>query len=113
VGMNPYIVGRNKGIFGEDADEFRPERWLQREGEDEEAFKERMQLWGTAHLVFGGGSRICLGRNLSLMEVYKVVATLIATFDIQLTDQGEEWWTCSRWFYRNKGVVCGLKKRSG
>ncbi|KAM7195564.1 Pisatin demethylase [Naviculisporaceae sp. PSN 640] len=111
VGMNPYIVGRNKGIFGEDADEFKPERWLQREGENDEEFEERMKLWGTAHLVFGGGSRICLGRNLSQMEVYKVVATLIASFDIRLEDQNEKWWTCSRWFYRNSGVICRLDPR--
>lgn len=35
-------------------------------------------------LAFGGESRICLGRNLSQMEVYKVVPTLISTFDIEL-----------------------------
>ncbi|KAJ9641295.1 hypothetical protein H2204_002973 [Knufia peltigerae] len=31
VGMNPYVVHRNKEIFGEDADIFRPERWFERE----------------------------------------------------------------------------------
>ncbi|KAK3336366.1 cytochrome P450 [Cercophora scortea] len=112
VGMNPYIVGRNRGIFGADADEFNPDRWLQRTDESDDAFKDRMQLWNTANLVFGGGSRICLGRNLSLMEVYKLVPTLIATYDIALTDPKEEWWTSSRWFYRTKGVICTLKPRS-
>lgn len=112
VGMNPYIVGRNKGVFGADADDFRPDRWLQQQGEGDEAYKDRMQLWGTAQIQFGGGSRICLGRNLSIMEVYKVVPTLIATFDIELEDPNETWWTSSRWFYRTKGVVCNLKPRS-
>ena len=112
VGMNPYIVGRNKSIFGENADEFRPERWLQQEGEDEEAYKERMQKWGTAHLTFGGGSRICLGRNLSQMEVYKVVPSLISRFEIELVDPNETWWTSSRWFYRTKGVITRVKKRA-
>jgi cytochrome P450 len=112
VGMNPYIVGRNKGVFGEDADEFNPDRWLRREREGEEGYKERMQRWGHSILAFGGGSRICLGRNLSQMEVYKVVPTLLASFDIELEDPEEEWWTCSRWFYRTKGVVCKLRPRS-
>lgn len=26
--MNPYNIHRHKDIFGEDASEFRPERWL-------------------------------------------------------------------------------------
>lgn len=111
VGMNPYILGRNKSIFGEDADDFRPDRWLQREDEDDQAFKERMRLWDTAHLTFGGGSRICLGRHLSGVEMYKTVATLIARFDIELDDPNEVWWTCSRFFYRTKGVICRVKSR--
>ncbi|CCC10483.1 unnamed protein product [Sordaria macrospora k-hell] len=113
IGMNPYIVGRNKGVFGEDADVFNPDRWLQRQEESDEQYKERRSLYETASIAFGGGSRICLGRNLSQMELYKVVPTLIATFDIELVDQEEKWWTCSRWFYRCKGVVCRLKPRAG
>jgi cytochrome P450 len=31
VGMNPWVVHRNQKVFGEDVDEFKPERWL---GED-------------------------------------------------------------------------------
>jgi cytochrome P450 len=33
VGMNPYVVNRHKPTFGEDADEWRPERWLGLDGE--------------------------------------------------------------------------------
>lgn len=112
VGMNPYIVGRNKGVFGEDAEEFNPDRWLRREGESDAQHHERMQQWNMSILAFGGGSRICLGRNLSQMEVWKVVPTLISTFDIALEDPNETWWYCSRWFYRVKGVICTLKPRS-
>ncbi|KAK3988045.1 putative cytochrome P450 pisatin demethylase-like protein, partial [Cladorrhinum sp. PSN332] len=112
VGMNPYVVGRNKGIFGKDADEFNPDRWLRFDGEAEEAYKERMQTWNQALIGFGGGSRICLGRNLSQMELWKVVPTLVATFDIELVDRNEVMWTSSRWFYRNKGLFCTLKPRS-
>jgi cytochrome P450 len=28
VGMNPAVIHRNQQVFGEDADFFRPERWL-------------------------------------------------------------------------------------
>ena len=33
VGMNPYVVNRHRSTFGDDADEWRPERWL--EGDEE------------------------------------------------------------------------------
>lgn len=33
VGMNPYVVNRHRATFGEDSDEWRPERWL--EGDEE------------------------------------------------------------------------------
>ena len=111
VGMNPYIVGRNKDIFGADAEDFRPDRWLRTEDESDEQYKERMQRWGTAQIAFGGGSRICLGRNLSMMEVYKVVPTLISRYEIELDDPNETWWYSSRWFYRVKGVICKLAPR--
>ena len=28
IGMNPYVVNRHRPTFGEDAEEWRPERWL-------------------------------------------------------------------------------------
>ncbi|KAL0939605.1 benzoate 4-monooxygenase cytochrome p450 [Colletotrichum truncatum] len=111
VGMNPYIVGRNKDVYGVDAEEYRPERWLQQDDEDDEAYKLRMRQWNAADITFGGGSRICLGRNLSLMEIYKTVPSLISRFEFELVDPHETWWTSSRWFYRTKGVVCKLKRR--
>ncbi|MCJ1353596.1 MAG: hypothetical protein MMC33_003583 [Icmadophila ericetorum] len=35
VGMNPYVVNRHRGTFGEDADFWKPERWLGRGGKEE------------------------------------------------------------------------------
>jgi cytochrome P450 len=29
IGMSAFVVGRDPGLFGEDADEWRPERWLE------------------------------------------------------------------------------------
>lgn len=28
IGMNPYVINRHRPTFGEDADYWRPERWL-------------------------------------------------------------------------------------
>jgi cytochrome P450 len=34
VGMHPYVVNRHRPTFGEDADDWRPERWLELVEED-------------------------------------------------------------------------------
>lgn len=111
IGMNPYIVGRNKTVFGEDVGEFRPERWLPATGEDGEAYRLRLQKMNGADLSFGGGSRICLGRNLALCEVYKVVATLVLRFEIELVDPTREWKVEGCWFTRQRGIVTRMKLR--
>ncbi|RSL89151.1 hypothetical protein CEP52_014981 [Fusarium oligoseptatum] len=91
VGINPYVVHRNPSVWGEDVDDFRPERWLQQAGESEDAFAERLKLFNNSDLTFGGGSRICLGRHLGMLEVYKIIGTLFARYEIELIDQDEEW----------------------
>ncbi|KAF5724352.1 cytochrome P450 monooxygenase [Fusarium mundagurra] len=96
LGMNPYILARNKSIYGEDAHEFRPERWLRDDehGEDEERFQKRLLMMNQADLSFGGGSRICIGKQMGLFQTYKVFATLVTLYEIELADPQKEWKTC-------------------
>lgn len=116
VGINPYVMGRNRSVYGEDADSFRPERWLRGHApapadETEEAYHERMRRFNASDLTFGGGSRVCIGRNLAQMEVYKIVATLVQHYEIELVDPAREWEVTGSWFPRQKGLECYLKMR--
>jgi cytochrome P450 len=72
VGMNPYIIPRNQDIWRDDAEIFRPERWLRDEEQDEsdEDYQERLRCMNSADLTFGAGSRICIVKNVALLEVY-------------------------------------------
>ncbi|CAH0050575.1 unnamed protein product [Clonostachys solani] len=60
VGINPWVVGRDRDVYGEDADVFRPERWL-------EADPEQLKEMERSSLAFGAGSRVCIGKNISMM----------------------------------------------
>lgn len=51
-----YSLHRHKAVYGEDATEFRPERWL-----DEDGHQSLKPGWG--FLPFGGGARSCPGRK--------------------------------------------------
>lgn len=82
VGMNAWVVNNDKAVFGPDAESFAPERWLRAEGEAEEAWEERVKRMRDVMLSFGAGRRVCLGKELSLFEIYKVVPTLLGRFDV-------------------------------
>ncbi|KXX72952.1 Pisatin demethylase [Madurella mycetomatis] len=112
VGLNAYVTGRNKGLYGEDAEEFKPERWLKGDGETEERYKARLVKMQQADLTFGAGSRVCLGRHLALMEVYKIVATLVNRYDIELDDPAKEWTVTCSWFARQEGLVTKMSVRT-
>lgn len=82
VGCSAWVFHRNKNIFGEDADVYRPERWLVDEslGKDKEEARVK-EMTGTM-LQFGMGSRTCIGKNISLLEIYKLVPSLLRAFDV-------------------------------
>jgi cytochrome P450 len=39
VGINPFVVHQNRNIFGKDAAQFRPERWLEADAEQLKAME--------------------------------------------------------------------------
>ena len=78
VGCNAWVLHRRKEIFGEDVEEFRPERWLESEGAEPEKVKEMR----ASMFHFGAGSRTCIGRNISLMEIYKLIPTFLRRFEV-------------------------------
>ncbi|KAJ5683485.1 cytochrome protein [Penicillium macrosclerotiorum] len=112
VGMNPYILGRNKSVWGEDAEEFRPERWLWDDSqESQEEFQERLRVMNNADLAFGGGSRVCIGKNLALLEVYKVLATLVSRYDMKLAQPDKNWATHNSFFVRQEDIKVKISRR--
>lgn len=82
VGLNPWVIHRDASIFGEDVEAFVPERWMQRDGEGNEEYEARSKAMRESDLTFGAGNRVCIGRWLALMEVYKIVPTLLRRYEV-------------------------------
>lgn len=52
VGLSPYVVSRNISVYGDDADAFRPERWLKGKEEPGAVYKARLAAMNAADLSF-------------------------------------------------------------
>jgi len=83
VGVNPWVIHRHD-CFGSNVDSFHPERWLQRPEESREAFEARKQVMNGATYTFGAGPRTCIGKNISLLEIYKLIPSLLCTFKVSV-----------------------------
>ncbi|KAH8810802.1 benzoate 4-monooxygenase cytochrome P450 [Xylogone sp. PMI_703] len=79
VGINPWVLARDTSIYGKDAIEFRPDRWL----EMSEQENKRIQSYS---MVFGLGSRSCPGKHLALSILHKTLPALLMHFDWILSD---------------------------
>ncbi|EPE03238.1 cytochrome p450 [Ophiostoma piceae UAMH 11346] len=111
VGCSAWVMHHNKDVFGEDTDAFRPERWLVDEALVAAAGKEggpavrareeqRIKEMNGMMLQFGMGSRTCIGKNISLLEIYKVVPSLLRRFEIDFLDPKQEWELVNAWFVK-------------
>nr|ATG29922.1 CYP704C10 [Taxus chinensis] len=72
VNYVPYSMGRMEYLWGVDAKEFRPERWL-----ENGIFQSQSPFKFTA---FQAGPRICLGKEFAYMQMKIVAAVLIRFF---------------------------------
>ncbi|KAK4548038.1 hypothetical protein LTR36_010758 [Oleoguttula mirabilis] len=104
IGMNSWVAARDRAVYGEDAYEFRPERWL-------EADEIQLKLMDRNFLAFGAGARTCLGKNISLLEMSKLVPQLLRRFDFELADPSKEWTLHDYWFVKQTGLICKVKRR--
>ncbi|KAL3482853.1 cytochrome P450 [Aspergillus germanicus] len=87
ISANAWVIHQNKDIFGEDADKFRPERWM--EEPDRVATMTFFDLETERNfLSFGAGSksRYYIGRNVGWLEMSKLMPTLFHDYEVEFCD---------------------------
>lgn len=107
AGISPQAMNRSKEVFGPDVDAFVPDRWLPSSSNSEESIKERNRLLTT----FGMGSRVCIGQNIALVEIYKFTAQFVRHFEVELVDKDHPWTTKSATFAFRSDFWAKLKMR--
>ncbi|GAA6003661.1 hypothetical protein JCM10207_003534 [Rhodosporidiobolus poonsookiae] len=73
VFWSDWIMARDPTIWGDDAKDFKPQRWV------ENGALKKETSW--KYHVFNGGYRLCLGQQLALYEATSVLAALFREFD--------------------------------
>ncbi|CAN6295952.1 unnamed protein product [Urochloa humidicola] len=76
VAYNSYGMGRMESVWGEDAREFRPERWLNTAGgtfRPDSPFR---------YVAFHAGPRLCLGKEMAYIQRKSIVACVLEELDV-------------------------------
>lgn len=79
VSICNHALHHDEDVFGPDLETFTPERWL------DDKYDRSGYL-----MPFGAGHRACVGRNIALMEIQKMLVSLLARYDIELVALEEE-----------------------
>ncbi|KAG4425991.1 hypothetical protein IFR04_000935 [Cadophora malorum] len=101
IGINPAVIQYDKAVFGSDADIFNPDRWLHGD----------LVAMDKAMLHFGAGTRTCIGKNIALSEIYKLIPQVLRLFTIRLAETDKDLETKNYWFNKQIGVKIRVEAR--
>uniref|UniRef100_A0A1I8B6C7 Cytochrome P450 n=1 Tax=Meloidogyne hapla TaxID=6305 RepID=A0A1I8B6C7_MELHA len=76
ISVDLLTLHRDPKLWGEDSEEFKPERWLN--GEENKFY-----------FPFGGGPRICIGMRFAVMETKMLLVHLLRTFELKRCSETE------------------------
>ncbi|CAH2060450.1 unnamed protein product [Thlaspi arvense] len=81
VTYHPYAMGRMARIWGPDYQEFKPDRWLDNQGK----FRPENPV---KYPVFQAGARVCVGKEMAIMEMKSIAVAMIRKFKMQVAGPG-------------------------
>jgi cytochrome P450 len=128
VSVNAWVIHQNQDIYGDDANVFRPERWL-------EASPEHLKLMDRYFLSaslsptslpfqkvrscradcqekFGHCTRSCIGKNISIMEMGKLVPQILHEFDLEWASEKDEWTVTTFWFAKQTDMIVRFRPKT-
>ncbi|KPI43279.1 Pisatin demethylase [Cyphellophora attinorum] len=103
VGVNSWVTQYDAEVYGPDVYEFKPERW-------EEKDTEKLQRMEANWIPFGLGSRTCLGRHISFLEMSKLIPGVVANFNYTMTMPKEQWKGNNFWFVKPEKLSVQVSK---
>ncbi|KAF8850777.1 cytochrome P450 [Acephala macrosclerotiorum] len=83
----PWAINRSRHLWGEDAEKFQPERWLQPGTANTGGAKSNY-----AQITFLHGPRSCIGMGFAKAEFKCLLAAVAGGFDLKMADPSEKVW---------------------
>ncbi|KAK9473720.1 cytochrome P450 [Dipodascopsis tothii] len=78
VSVNPPQFNRSKELWGDDADEFNPDRWTDRRPEN-----------AYAYMTFLNGHRICIGKRFAEVELRVLLAGFLGRYRLEYSSENQ------------------------
>ncbi|KAI1777358.1 cytochrome P450 [Hypoxylon cercidicola] len=97
-----WAMNRSNIRWGDNADSFRPERWLTEDGK-------LMTKSAAEFPVFNGGPRLCLGKRMAELLAVQVIATMVLLFEFTPAYRGERVSKSSLTLPMEGGLPCLVK----
>lgn len=113
IGINSWVIHRNTSVFGSDASLFRPERW-----DPSLINNEDLARMEGCYIPFGAGARTCIGKNVSLLEINKLIPELVRRYEFDLVSPPDLAWqgqkpelkTMNNWFVKHKDIKVKIRR---
>ncbi|KAL8951371.1 MAG: hypothetical protein Q9222_002648 [Ikaeria aurantiellina] len=105
IGASAYVLHQDRNIYGLDAGEFRPERWL----DSDSAVLREME---SHFFAFGRGERGCSGRALAMMMMRIFVVRILWAFDVEWAGDKDTWDLKTWWMPEQRDFFLRFKPRA-
>ncbi|KAK0476264.1 cytochrome P450 monooxygenase [Armillaria luteobubalina] len=96
-----YTIHRDPTVWGNDPEEFRPERWFECDS----------AAVAKAFTPFSVGPRACIGRNLAILELQIIIASILKRFHFVLENPKETLEVKEYFLRKPTGCRVGVKRR--
>uniref|UniRef100_A0A453A6G9 Cytochrome P450 86A2 n=2 Tax=Aegilops tauschii TaxID=37682 RepID=A0A453A6G9_AEGTS len=96
---------RMKSVWGNDCLDYNPSRWLTEDGNN------IRYVPSHKFLAFNSGPRMCLGKNIAIMQMKTVIAAVLWNFDVQVVEGQSIQPKPSCILEMKNGLILKLKKR--
>lgn len=104
VMISLYAMGRMESIWGNDALEFKPERWISEQGKVKHVPSYKF-------FSFNAGPRICLGKEVAFTQMKYVAACIIHNYHIEMVKGHEVYPNVSIILYMKNGFKVRIRNR--